>query len=97
MNQSHISCRDDYEISCDDLDNLVEILLKNGAKGARLTGAGFGGCAISVVEKDKADSLIDSVWTEYYHKYLKKQSIKTPKDKNSVIFSCIPSSGASVI
>lgn len=45
---SHISLRDDYEVSCAELDLAVETALSNGADGARLTGAGFGGCAISL-------------------------------------------------
>jgi galactokinase len=45
---SHISLRDDYEVSCPELDLAVEIALSSGACGARLTGAGFGGCVISL-------------------------------------------------
>jgi galactokinase len=45
---SHISLRDDYEVSCPELDLAVETALANGAEGARLTGAGMGGCAISL-------------------------------------------------
>ena len=45
---SHLSLRDDYEVSCPELDLAVETALREGAAGARLTGAGFGGCAISI-------------------------------------------------
>ncbi len=45
---SHVSLRDDYEVSCPELDLAVGTALSNGATGARLTGAGFGGCAIAV-------------------------------------------------
>ena len=45
---SHISLRDDYEVSCPELDCAVVTALQNGATGARLTGAGFGGCAIAI-------------------------------------------------
>jgi galactokinase len=49
MDDSHASCRDDYEISCPALDRLVGLARDAGAVGARLTGAGFGGCVISLV------------------------------------------------
>ena len=46
MNDSHASLRDDYEVSCAELDTIVSSALELGAAGARLTGAGFGGCAV---------------------------------------------------
>jgi galactokinase len=50
---SHVSLRDDYEVSCPELDLAVATALGNGAAGARLTGAGLGGCAIALgVEAD---------------------------------------------
>jgi galactokinase len=48
LSSSHRSLRDDYEVSCPELDVAVEVAIANGAEGARLTGAGFGGCAISL-------------------------------------------------
>ncbi|MGC8626475.1 MAG: galactokinase [Acidimicrobiales bacterium] len=48
LTASHISLRDDYEVSCAELDLAVETAVRSGADGARLTGAGFGGCAISI-------------------------------------------------
>ena len=50
MSQSHASMRDDYEISCAELDRVVDVALDNGALGARMTGGGFGGSAIALVE-----------------------------------------------
>ena len=49
LGASHASLRDDYEVSCPELDELVAVLLEAGALGARLTGAGFGGCAMALV------------------------------------------------
>jgi len=48
LTASHVSLRDDYEVSCAELDLAVETAVRSGAGGARLTGAGFGGCAISI-------------------------------------------------
>jgi galactokinase len=66
MNQSHVSLRDDYEVTGIELDTLVEAAWKQeGVIGARMTGAGFGGCAIAVVEKDKVDNFIQAVGNIY--------------------------------
>ena len=54
MNESHISLRDDYEVSCEEIDVLVEEAWKvDGVIGSRITGGGFGGCTVSLV-KDEA-------------------------------------------
>lgn len=55
MIESHESCRDLYECSSPQLDELVALALENGAIGSRLTGAGWGGCTISLVYEDSAD------------------------------------------
>ena len=52
MNESHRSCDRLYGISTDELNSLTSIMRDNGAPGARLTGAGFGGCAIALVRDD---------------------------------------------
>ena len=53
LNQSHKSLRDDYEVTGKELDTIVELAwAQNGVLGARMTGAGFGGCAIALVENE---------------------------------------------
>jgi len=58
---SHASMRDDFEISCPELDVVVETAVAQGALGARMTGGGFGGSAIALVRSDGADRIVDSV------------------------------------
>ena len=69
MNASHISLRDDYEVTGKELDTLVESAWKQeGVIGARMTGAGFGGCAVSIVKADQVDRFIENVGKEYEEK-----------------------------
>lgn len=69
VNQSHISLRDDYEVTGVELDSLVEAAWKQpGVVGARMTGAGFGGCAIAIVETEKVEQFIANVGAEYLDK-----------------------------
>ena len=62
---SHQSLKKDYEVTGNELDTLVETALEEGAIGARMTGAGFGGCAIALVKSTLADSLIEKVSARY--------------------------------
>jgi galactokinase len=69
MNDSHHSLRDDYEVTGKELDTLVEAAWKqDGALGARMTGAGFGGCAIAIIASDKVEEFIRKVGREYQEK-----------------------------
>lgn len=66
MNESHISLRDDYEVTGAELDALTEAAWKqDGVIGARMTGAGFGGCTVNIVKVDKVDQFIDEVGRFY--------------------------------
>ena len=66
MNESHISLRDDYEVSCPEIDVLVEIAwATEGVIGSRITGGGFGGCTVSIVKNDAVDDLKRRVEKEY--------------------------------
>lgn len=68
MNASHDSLRDKYEVSCTELDTLVDALRENGALGARMTGAGFGGCAIALLPKEGLEEVLDKVQDIYKSK-----------------------------
>ncbi len=69
MNQSHISLRDDYEVTGKELDTLVAAAWKQeGVIGARMTGAGFGGCTVSLVKEENVDAFIKNVGDEYKEK-----------------------------
>lgn len=62
MNESHISLRDDYEVTGKELDTLVEAAWKQeGVIGSRMTGAGFGGCTVSIVKEDKVEDFVKNV------------------------------------
>ena len=66
LNASHASLKNDYEVTGLELDTLAETSQKQeGCLGSRMTGAGFGGCAIALVHKDKVDSFVDAVQKEY--------------------------------
>ena len=66
MIASHMSLRDDYEVTGKELDTLVEAALKQeGVIGSRMTGAGFGGCTVSIVKNDNIDAFIENVGKEY--------------------------------
>ncbi|MGG1675626.1 galactokinase [Neobacillus sp. NRS-1170] len=69
MNQSHISLRDDYEVTGVELDTLVEAAWNHpGVLGARMTGAGFGGCAIAIVANEEVERFIANVGAAYLDK-----------------------------
>lgn len=69
MTESHESLRDKYEVSCFELDTLVGAALKTGGTaGSRMTGAGFGGCTVSLVKTESVDEFIEKVGTEYEEK-----------------------------
>lgn len=67
MNQTHIGLRDNYEVSCKELDQLFDLAQKSDdVIGARMMGGGFGGCTINVVKKGKVDSFKEEVIRDYY-------------------------------
>ncbi|MCX6145480.1 MAG: galactokinase [Ignavibacteriales bacterium] len=97
MNQSHASCRDDYEISCPELEALVSIGRELGALGARLTGAGFGGCTVNAVPSNQVARFVEGVTAAYYHGYVrqeKERRFTSYANLHDVIFVCRATTGA---
>ena len=88
MNQSHESLRELYEVSSAELDLFTELARRHPAcYGARLTGAGFGGCAIALVEASAAEGFMSEVHAGY----------RARVDLESAVFACRPASGARLL
>ncbi|MBQ6886081.1 MAG: galactokinase [Lachnospiraceae bacterium] len=69
MNASHISLRDDYEVSCEEIDILVDLAWEiEGVVGSRITGGGFGGCTVSIVKNGAVDYFIETIGEKYKEK-----------------------------
>lgn len=69
MNQSHISLRDNYAVSCEEIDILVDLAWQiPGVVGSRITGGGFGGCTVSIVKNDAVDTFINTIGPAYKEK-----------------------------
>ncbi len=99
MNLSHASCRDDYEISCPELEALVSIAREHGAIGARLTGAGFGGCTVNAVPSANVERFVAGVTAVYYQGYLNNEEIKEftcVHGFRDLIFPCRATHGAGI-
>lgn len=90
MTQSHESLRDDYEVSTPALDAIVSIALEAGAAGARLTGAGFGGCAVVLCAAGDEPAVMDALGERFYRPRLGRR----PRDDE--LFVARPSPGARV-
>lgn len=89
MNASHASLRDDFQVSCDELDNMAELCrTRPEVLGSRMMGGGFGGCVINIC---KEGSDLDRIAAEITAEYSRTTGI-TP-----VVFSCSPTNGASEI
>lgn len=66
MIESHQSLKDDYKVSCTELDLLVDLALKQeGVLGARMTGAGFGGCTVNLLKRENVNSFKKTIQKEY--------------------------------
>jgi galactokinase len=91
MNETQTSCRDVYDCSCPELDELCDLARNAGASGSRLTGAGWGGCSVHLVPKDKVDAVKKSWEENYYRK--KFPDITAEKLQQAVVVSK-PGSGS---
>jgi len=66
MTDSHASLRDDFQVSCEELDLMVQLAKQSdGVYGARMTGGGFGGCAIALVQADQVEGFKTTIAAEY--------------------------------
>lgn len=75
MYETHYGLSNDYEVSCDEIDFLVEIARNNGVTGCRIMGGGFGGCTINILKEEIYDCFINDVKSKYFDKFGKKPQI----------------------
>ncbi len=91
MYASHYALRDDYEVSCKELDDVVEIAedigCQGGVYGCRMTGGGFGGCCVALVKADCADAITKKIAADY----------KAKTGIEATIFASRPAAGATII
>ena len=73
MNESHVSLRDDYAVSCPEIDDLTSWAWEiDGVMGSRITGGGFGGCTVSIIKESAVDTYKETAEKKYMEKYGKK-------------------------
>jgi galactokinase len=85
MLESHASLRDDYQVSCEELDFLVDTAVKiEGVYGSRMTGGGFGGCAVTLLRADAAPEFHEQISAAYHNRF----------DVTPLVYTCRPSDGA---
>ena len=87
INQSHVSLRDDYTVSCPELDTAVDAALAAGALGSRMVGGGFGGSAIALIQASKTTETIKAI-----EKAFSIKGFKAPR-----FFTSLPSQGAELL
>lgn len=75
MYETHHGLSKDYEVSCDEIDFLVEVAQKNGVTGCRIMGGGFGGCTINLVKEELYDRFIKDTKSQYFNKFGKEPLI----------------------
>ena len=90
MALSHESLRDDYEVSTPELDKIASLAMEAGAAGARLTGAGFGGCAVALCDRDSAHKVMEALTEGFYRPCLGR-----PPNRDEMFLACA-SKGARV-
>ncbi|KNA11669.1 hypothetical protein SOVF_133130, partial [Spinacia oleracea] len=95
MNESHYSCSVLYECSCPELEELVKIARDKGALGSRLTGAGWGGCTVSLVKESAVPHFILNL-KEHFYKSRTDKGVIAENDLGLYVFASKPSSGAAI-
>jgi galactokinase len=90
MKASHASLRDDFEVSCPELSELVDTATRAGALGARLTGAGLGGCVVALCSRERVDKVLKRLKSRFYD----TREYAGPLEDQ--LFVAVPSGGAEV-
>ncbi|XP_017491210.1 PREDICTED: galactokinase-like [Rhagoletis zephyria] len=89
MKESHTSLRDDFEVSCRELDVLVDAAINcSGVLGSRMTGGGFGGCTVTLLQRNAVDDVIATMRTNFIKEFNKEAA------DHLGFYMCIPSNGA---
>jgi N-acetylgalactosamine kinase len=96
MDASHASCRDLYQCSCAELDELATAAKKHGALGARLTGAGWGGCAVFLVKEQEVAAFLAAMKADYFDKRIAAGAL-APGDLGDALFATKPGAGAAIL
>jgi galactokinase len=94
MNETQYSCKNIYECSCPEIDDICAIARRTGTYGSRLTGAGWGGCTVHLLPTEKVEAVTEALKKEYY--FIKFPDITEEKLKEAIVISK-PSQGSSVI
>ncbi|KAF5016804.1 hypothetical protein F66182_11391 [Fusarium sp. NRRL 66182] len=91
LNETQASCRDLYECSCPELDEICAISLREGSYGARVTGAGWGGCSVHMVPADRVEAVTEALDREYFA----KRNL-TEEQKNEAVVVSRPATGSAL-
>ncbi|KAF5688228.1 galactokinase [Fusarium denticulatum] len=91
LNETQVSCRDLYECSCPELDEICAISLREGSYGTRVTGAGWGGCSVHMVPADKVEAVTQALEREYFS----KKNLTEDQKKGAVMVSR-PATGSAI-
>ena len=97
MNESHLSCHMYYDCSCTELEELTKLARDSGALGTRLTGAGWGGCSVSLVKKDDLNEFMDKMYSYYEKTRDQNEQLWITDDLDRYLFATSPAQGACVI
>ena len=76
MDESHLDLRDDFEVTCDELDRMTALARAlPGCFGARMTGAGFGGCAVALIAAEQAEAFAEQLLAQYQQEFAHAASV----------------------